>query len=296
MKQFKPMLAPNEKIDLTQIKYPLLASYKLDGIRCVFKNGEMLSRSLKPIRNIQLQARFAHLIELSKQGDVLDGEIYGHDLTFQEITHFVMTMDLGDEPIPDGLKFYCFDIYNEDKFEKRVEKYNDLLEAEDVVVCVDQFEVNNEEDVNEMFETAIECGYEGLILKNPNGDYKCGRGTVKQGLIYKVKPFETFDGKIVSVYERMENLCESKINELGRSQKARHKNEVASTGIAGGFIIDYKKVLQKVTLTGDEKFRTDIWNNRESYVGKWIEFKGMLVGSKDKIRHPNFVRFREELN
>jgi hypothetical protein len=40
--------------------------------------------------------------------------------------------------------------------------------------------------------------------------------------------------------------------------------------------------------------RRDIWKNKDNYVGKWIEFKGMLVGSKDKVRHPVFLRYRED--
>ena len=41
MKTFKPQLCPNEQIDLGTIKYPLLASFKLDGIRCIVKDGEL---------------------------------------------------------------------------------------------------------------------------------------------------------------------------------------------------------------------------------------------------------------
>ena len=84
---FLPMLAPNQKVDLNKVKYPLLASYKVDGIRCLFIKGEMLSRSLKPIQNKQLREKFRELIDRSKDcGLILDGEIYSPELTFQEIT------------------------------------------------------------------------------------------------------------------------------------------------------------------------------------------------------------------
>jgi len=66
MKTFKPMLAPNEKIDISTLKYPLLASYKLDGIRCIFKDGQMYSRALKQFPNIKLRERFAELAKLAK--------------------------------------------------------------------------------------------------------------------------------------------------------------------------------------------------------------------------------------
>ena len=69
--KFKPQLAPNESVDLDNIKYPILASYKLDGIRCLFIKGEMLSRSLKPIVNKQLREKFKPLIEHSKEYDLI---------------------------------------------------------------------------------------------------------------------------------------------------------------------------------------------------------------------------------
>ena len=55
MSKFKPMLAPIESVNLDEVNYPIFASYKLDGIRCLFIKGEMLSRSLKQIQNKQLQ-------------------------------------------------------------------------------------------------------------------------------------------------------------------------------------------------------------------------------------------------
>ena len=95
---FEPFLAPNKvlgkNIDIDDIRGEFFVSPKLDGIRCIFKDGEMLSRALKPIPNIQLHEKFAHLKEWSKEHSrVLDGEIYDHTATFQEITSYVMTQE-----------------------------------------------------------------------------------------------------------------------------------------------------------------------------------------------------------
>ena len=38
----------------------------------------------------------------------------------------------------------------------------------------------------------------------------------------------------------------------------------------------------------------EIWKNRESYLGRWIEYRGMLVGAKDLPRHPTMTRFRND--
>lgn len=297
MKTFQPMLAPNDKVDLSSIGYPLLASYKLDGIRCIFKDGQMLSRSLKPIRNVQLQKRFAHLIKKSSSGIILDGELYSHDLTFQQITHFVMSEDTGDE-LPESIKFHCFDFLIDDnrsvEFQFRVNQYAKMLKDDKKCVCVGQTLVRNKIEVEDMFEDALKAGYEGLILKNPNGEYKFGRGTINEGLIFKVKPFQTYDLPIMDVFERMENTSESHTNELGHSQKSHCIADMKPTGIAAGFVTEYNGMPMKVTLTGDEAFRRGIWQNRKKYIGKIMEARAMSLGSKDVLRHPTFVRFRED--
>jgi DNA ligase-1 len=299
MNNFKPSLCPNEKADLDNINYPLFASTKLDGIRCIFIDGKMLSRSLKPIANKQLQEKFKHLKDYSKKHSViLDGELYGERMTFQEITHFVMTEDLnGKEVLPEKLKFYCFDMLKSTPntpFKERYEALQALINTEkfENIVLVKQKIVKSKKEVEELFDEVLEKGYEGLILKSLTCAYKFGRYTYKSGDAYKVKPFMTFDSKIIGVEERFENTSASFKNELGNSQRHSFKDAMKPTGIAAVFIVDYEGGEQRVNITGDESFRKEIWENRKKYIGKFIEFKGMLVGSKEKVRHPVFIRFR----
>ena len=108
---FSCMLFPNEIVGYDFITKDYLCSVKLDGVRCIFKSGRMLSRSLKEIPNKQLQERFEHMKQLSKEtGIIYDGEIYSKDMNFQEIMHFTMTDDLEDEALPESVVFNCFDI------------------------------------------------------------------------------------------------------------------------------------------------------------------------------------------
>ena len=57
---FRPMLA-GTITKLSQVKYPVLGSCKLDGVRAVVREGMLLSRSLKPIPNKFLQKQFSML-------------------------------------------------------------------------------------------------------------------------------------------------------------------------------------------------------------------------------------------
>ncbi len=313
MKKFKPQLAPNDKVNLDEIKYPLLASYKLDGIRCLFIKGEMLSRSLKPIQNKQLREKLQPLADYSREHNlILDGEIYSPDITFQAITTFVMTKDFTDPKtvkknggevyqIPEDLKFYCFDCVKNDNFEeefsirqRRIK--NIYLDNSALVHQCEQAPLSTSLSVNHYFETALEEGYEGLILKDPNGRYKCGRGTIKEGLIYKVKPFLTFDAEIIGVVQATEvdPKAEKKINELGRSVTSKKLQDRLLIAKAAAFEVEYEGKILKVVLAMTDEEKEAVWANREAYKGKIIEYKGMLVGSKDVPRHPVMIRFRED--
>ena len=206
MKTFKPMLAPNQVIDINTLKYPLLASYKLDGIRCIFKDGQIFSRALKQFPNIQLRKRFEYLAKYSKDHNViLDGELLAKSLTFNELSGITRQLD---KELPDDLCFYCFDAIHQEDCIMSFRTRATFLETLDIKFAyfklVVQWAVNNIDEVNYLYENALAWGCDGLILRDPEGRYKFGRSTVKEALIYKLKPFVTEDSKIVEVIQATE--------------------------------------------------------------------------------------------
>ena len=56
--------------DIDQLRYPLLATQKIDGIRCLIIDGVAMSRSLKPIPN-----RYIQSIIGKREYNGLDGEL-----------------------------------------------------------------------------------------------------------------------------------------------------------------------------------------------------------------------------
>jgi len=312
MKKFRPMLAPNDKVELNEIKYPLLASTKLDGYRCIFNKGEILTRSLKQVQNKQLREKFETLRKYSEDNNlILDGEIYSHELTFQQLNKFFMSEDLESArsikrygevfKMPEHVKFYLFDCIKDDDFDTGFvyrDRYSQDIANKfpGLIILVEQRMVNSKEEVEDMFEFALERDYEGLILKDIGGRYKCGRGTVKEGLIFKVKPFLTFDAKIINVEQatKVDPNAERKINELGRSVTSRKQGNRHLIEKACAFVVKYNNIQLKVSLAMIDIEKEEVWKNRDSYIGKTIEYKGMLVGAKSVPRHPVFVRFRND--
>jgi DNA ligase-1 len=298
-KMFKPMLAPNEKVDLKSLTFPLVASYKFDGIRAIFMNGEMYSRSLKQLPNAQLHVRFDTLKKYSKEHNViLDGELWSKSVPFNVLSGIIRQLDC---ELPDDLNFYCFDMVTDENFDEQFScRVNDIDIAKLGLIAhvrqVDQWSVFNAEEVENLFQNALGNGFEGLILRNPTSRYKCGRGTIKENLIFKVKPFETFDAEIIGVIQATEvdPNAEKKINELGRSVTSKKKDDRILIEKASAFVVKYHGLDLKVTLAMSDEEKEEVWKNKNKYLGRMIEYKGMLVGSKDLPRHPVFIRFRDD--
>lgn len=295
--KFKPVLGEAIK-SLDDVKFPVMVSKKYDGIRCLFIEGKMYSRALKPIRNKQLQEKFQPVKDYTefRPNIILDGELYSHELTFQEISSVVMSED---KEVPESVKFHMFDCFlQNDKdttFESRYEEYSkNYMQYSSLVEIVKQRFMISKEEVINYFKEVLEDGFEGLIIRHPRGKYKFGRSTLKEGILLKMKPYHDYEGIITGIIERNENTIESEKNELGNSFKRKLKENMVGTGIAASFVCDYNGIEVRPTITGTEEFRRDIWNNQSKYIGRRIDFKAMDVGVKDKPRHPTFLRFRDD--
>jgi len=102
MKITKPMLA-GKCSDVSQLRFPLLATPKLDGIRCLKINGKALSRKFIPIGN----AFMRNWIE-SHLPDWVDGELMVNGATFS-----VAAGDIAREDGEPDFRFYVFDYVKE---------------------------------------------------------------------------------------------------------------------------------------------------------------------------------------
>jgi len=325
MKTFKPLKAPNEKTNLNEIKYPLLASTKLDGVRSEFVKDKMLTCSLKNIQNKQLNEKFEDIRKYSEKNNlILDGEIYEHVIPFQFIVSCVMTQDYNDkkaikkwgelchkhnyfvsrEEVFNCLKFYCFDCVKGDNFDKpyieRIQDYEEITIFPKLMTHVEQRIVNNKVEVESYFEEVLNKGYKGLILRDFKGRYKFGRGTLKEGIIFKIKPWITIDAQIIGVVQSttVDSNAEKKINELGRSVTSKKKDDRILIEKASAFIVLFNGQEVRPTLKMNDEEKKEVWENKENYIGKWVEYKYLEVGMKKGglPRHPVFKRFREDKN
>ena len=295
---FRPMLFPNDPIKIEDISGDYLMSTKLDGIRCIFIDGQMVSRRMKPIRNIVLQHKYEHMKLLSKSLDIIfDGELWG-PYNFPEISGYVMSMN---KWVPDDLKFHCFEALDPNnrwaKATDRCGLYMKHLMYMPHVERVNQYYVNGAEEIADIYIEYLDQGLEGAILKHVEGTYKFGRITTNSKMGYKLKPMLTFEAIVEGVEQAFMAKPDSQrtIDAFGKSHTSGKQEDRVPIQKAASFLITYNGFPSKVSLAMTDTEKEHVWNNQCDYVGRKIEFKGMLIGSKDRVRHPVFLRFRDDL-
>lgn len=303
MALFKPMLADNKVPTMDQIKFPIMVSPKLDGIRCTVQEGKLYSRSLKEIPNRNVQALLSGLPE------GLDGElIYGDpwDDPYRRTTSIVMS----DDKPADGIRLFLFDwVLPETKYHKRFEKlthwYEDTYSILRTVLktfpvrIVPHFHIEDAAKLDRMEETFLEQGYEGLMINSIDGEYKHGRSTIKEGTLLKLKRFLDGEAKIIGFTEEMENTNEAKINELGKTERSSCKAGMVPKGSLGNFLVvgvggTYEGIEFAIGGGFTAAQKAEYWKDRNNLLGKLVVYKFFPTGSKDKPRIPIFKGFRDE--
>lgn len=285
----KPMLAATT--DGTNLTYPLLASPKLDGIRALVIDGVVVSRSLKPIPNKHVQRLFGQPEFNGLDGELIVGDQTASDV-FQKTESGVMSID--GTP---NVQFCVFDKHEIGvAFIERFKTAVRTTYARHPVVIVPHQVLNTARQLKAFEELCLEKGYEGVMLRDPDGLYKHGRSTLKQGWLLKLKRFEDSEAKIIGFKEAMHNANEAKTNALGHKERSHKKAGMVGKDMLGAFIVeDLKTGVQFDIGTGfTEGQRKSFWRGREGILGAVVKYKYQPAGVKDKPRFPVFLGFRHK--
>lgn len=297
---FKPMLAATHT-DVAKLHFPLLASQKLDGLRATAQGGVLLSRSLKPLPNKYVQELFGNLPE-GLDGELIVGDPLAPD-AFRKTTSLVMSDDKPLDYFPgEALRLHVFDRYHpEIGFRFRLEdaKQEIVRIASSAYTVVPELVphtlISTIEELNAFEANLLERGAEGVMVRTPDGPYKQGRSTEKEGWLVKVKRFVDSEAEIIGSFEEMENTNEQQTNELGRSKRSSAKEGLVPKGTLGGFeVCDDAGVVFCIGSGFTAALRAEYWTKREAMVGQLVKFKYFPTGSKDKPRHPIFLGIRSK--
>jgi ATP-dependent DNA ligase len=193
--QAKPMLALDWK-KVKSIQYPVYIQPKLDGVRCLMivnsdEQGQVsinfLSRSGKyynTLEHIQQNVLEYAVKNMVNDTFILDGEIYSDELSFQEITAAVKKQ----RPESFGLHFRAYDIIDDRPQHQRLDLTRDIVVdiGSEFITLVQTTNVYDETQVKSYHDAAVQSGYEGAMLRLPEGKYEQG---CRSRSLLKVKEF-----------------------------------------------------------------------------------------------------------
>lgn len=285
----KPMLGVSVEID--KLVYPIYMSPKLDGIRVIVKDGQVLSRSGKLIPNLFIQSLF-------KDYHGIDGElIVGspvHPNVFQITTSGVMSI----EGTP-NIKLYAFDSWNaEGGIDERYTRLLYITKGSFTanIEIVPQTIINSKEELLKFEEDCLQTGYEGAIIRYPNAKYKNGRSTVKEGALLKLKRFKDSEAIILGMEPLLRNHNEATKNALGHTERSSHKDNMVADDLLGSlYVQDCTTGVEFSIGSGfTEEQRRDVWSRQAELIGSFVKYKYFEVGVKDKPRFPVFLGFRDK--
>jgi DNA ligase-1 len=289
------MLAVATK-DLTSLRYPMLASVKIDGVRAVNKGGHLLSRSMKPIPNKHTQSLFSDPAFEGLDGELIVGNPFDHNL-MQQTTSGVMSVE--GKPNVQWCVFDKWDIPAEYHTRAQIAKRIIGLTPEPFpIMWLPQKLVSNPEEVQEYEAWALGLGYEGIMLRDPRGPYKQNRSTLKEGYLLKLKRFTDAEAKITGFKEQMHNENDATLDERGYTKRSTHQANKTGAGVLGALLgVDTKDGVEVEVGTGFTlEQRINLWEGRKYLIGKIIKYKHFIVGSKEGRRFPVFLGFRSKLD
>lgn len=277
--------------DPARARFPYLVTPKIDGIRFIVGPNEILSCSMKPIPNRDIQALHPKLFV------GMEGELF--HTNFNTTTSLVMSYD---KPATNVI-LYVFDFIDPNcpiqPYNKRIGEMKAVCRIADRTLVPDQLcpvlplLVNNTSELDSYITQALAAGWEGVILRAPLGKYKQGRSTLNDQYLLRIKPYEDDEAVVIDVEPKFRNDNESLPDERGLLKKSSHAENKVALPLLGALVLKHPKFGQFNCGSGfTEEQRLAFW--QKPPIGLLAKFKYQAHGTKDKPRTPIFLGFRHE--
>jgi DNA ligase-1 len=210
--KYFPMLAHtyennenNSKNKKNDISFPCYVQPKLDGLRCImYKNrsGTIKCQSRTGTYFDTMEHITNELYNLFYNPIVLDGELYTDNMPFEELSGLIKKKKISDidkEKLK-NVKYHVYDIIDSNKTYE--DRYNDIINLigknkYKYTLTVPTY-LTNKYKFKDFFSHFIELGYEGIILRNIKGFYRCNYRSYD---LQKYKEFLESEYEIVNFKE-----------------------------------------------------------------------------------------------
>jgi ATP-dependent DNA ligase len=250
------MLAHDFKKNEKKVNYPCFIQPKLDGYRMIYDTTSktITTRQGKDLPIIKESGELFKELSLLKPGLVLDGELYVHGDKFEALGVLRKTKDLKKEELSNlkKISYYVYDIIDESlTFKERNNILNDVEVSDNKIKLVETFVANNKEDIIKYHKYFIENGYEGTMVRNPEGKYK---EKYRSYDLLKYKDFMDAEFKIIGFTYEDDHL---------------HPQDKLIV-----WIVDVDRKMCNVRPKGTKEERQYLLRNADDFVGKklWVKF------------------------
>lgn len=276
----RPMLAASYR-DGDKLSFPLLATPKIDGVRALIVNGKLVSRSFRPIPNVAVRRVLEKVLPEGADGEISCGSLY-------DTTSVVMS-----EYSASSITYSWFDwAYDLDApYEQRASAIAQHVYIPNVTPLIPEVVKSMHE--LELYEARVLCmGYEGVVVRAPQGRYKCGRSTIKEGLMIKIKRNADYEATIVGTEELMRNMNEQQTDSFGNIKRSSAKQRLVPSDTLGAIVAEssYGTFRIGTGFTADQ--RDALWANRGMVVGRLAKYRCAGWSNRGLPRSPVFMGIR----
>lgn len=282
------LCAPSVKDAAAQVKFPVYASPKRDGMRAIIAPHGPRTRKLKKIGNDHVRNMLGQL-PIGLDGELVVQHADGTD-NFRGTGSAVRSF--GGVPV---FKYYVFDIMVAEPFKMRLKRL-ELMDKQLPmwVRLLPQRFITNPSELAAYYAYCLDNKDEGICLRKPNGYYKHGRATLVGQELMRMKEYETDEAVVIGITEEMENCNEPENGPDGYQTRSTHMDGLIGKGRMGALVCRSAKFTHTFNIGSGftHQDRIDLWRN--SPVGKIAHYRYDPKGGHDaRPRQPVFKGFRE---
>lgn len=309
----KPQLAHDA--DLAKLPFPVWGMPKIDGVRALHPETQLVGRSLDPFKGFGITEHFSRPDRFKG----LDGEMTLGDnpaspdrlcsLTTGAMGRFKGVTERAD------LHWHLFDYVTAetvnlpygDRYTILDEKYRHHLRNFEFLHIVGFEVIRNFEEAVAFFARCLDLDYEGAIWRNYREKAKGGKPDKHQQLM-RSKPWVDSEMLCTGITEGDRNENEAKTNTLGRTERSSSKDGKVPNGLVGtlqgtliGDVVSpvtgrtlFKDGLPVNIGAGelDAKERKHLFEHPDEVVGHIVKFKHLAHGTKDQPRMGTYISHR----
>ena len=264
---------PFEKKRLDKWNPPYIVQPKLDGERCraIWSEAHGYVLVSSEFNTIVSVPHINKALNECYSVDELDGELYVHGLSFNEI-HSRVGRTTNLHPNFEEIEFHIFDLVNDDPQAMRLEKLLRTVAISGPLKIVPQVLANTFDEVIDAYNGFLKDGYEGMVVRHSGANYVRRRSPY----IMKFKPKKD-DYYLIIGYK--EELDKNGVPKQSLGSLICTSDEGTTFSVGSG-------------LTREQ--RETYWNKRKQLIGKvcHVAYQNITSG-KGVPRFPVFLNVEE---